>query len=103
MDAPTPLAERFWAKVEKGSSCWTWTGSTDPNGYGRIQRGGRKEGVLLAHRLSWHLATGVDPGELCILHLCDNPPCVNPDHLVLGTMAANNYDMVRKGRQKGRL
>lgn len=98
-DDPTPAVDRFWSKVDKSGTCWVWTAHTDRRGYGRMQRGERGQGVILAHRFSWHLATGIDPGDLCVLHLCDNPPCVNPDHLVLGTRAANVLDMINKGRQ----
>jgi len=92
--------ERFWARVVKGGpeECWTWTGKRhDPEkGYGRIKAdSGRRE---FAHRFSWTLAHG-DPGELCVLHKCDNTMCVNPKHLFLGTLLDNNEDKVRKGRQ----
>jgi hypothetical protein len=100
---PSPPDERFWAKVDKTGECWLWTAAVNSSGYGRLQVGGRGgPGVELAHRFSWKLATGIDPGPLCVLHVCDNPPCVNPDHLVLGTQSANIRDMVGKGRQKGR-
>lgn len=100
---PTPIAERFWAKVNRSEGCWPWTAGTNRAGYGRIRLGGRGGGVELAHRLSWKLHTGTDPGDLCVLHKCDNPPCVNPEHLFLGTPADNTQDMVRKNRTKSPL
>lgn len=87
--------ERFWAKVDKTGDCWVWTGATARNGYGVFRIDGRNVG---AHRFSFHLATGITPGELDVLHACDNPPCVQPDHLFLGTQRDNMADMHAKGR-----
>lgn len=95
-----PLAERFRAKivvVEGG--CWEWTGSTNPSGYGELGLGGRHEGLVAAHRLSWELHVGPIPDGLWVLHRCDNPPCCNPDHLFLGTRTDNVRDMYAKGRR----
>lgn len=91
------LQERFWRKVHKTDGCWEWTGSRDRKGYGKIAKGGAPTIPLLAHRVSWAIHHG-DPGDLCVLHRCDNPPCVRPDHLFLGTIADNNRDMTQKGR-----
>lgn len=95
-----PLAERFWEKVSRGTEkeCWNWTARSTVRGYGYLQRGGRRGGRILAHRLSWELVHGEIPDGMSICHTCDNPRCCNPDHLFLGTAADNHADMVRKGR-----
>jgi hypothetical protein len=98
-----PLADRFWAKVAKTEGCWEWTGCRLPFGHGQvfIRQGGRRGRsiTMLAHRLSWELAIGPIPAGLKVLHRCDNPPCVRPDHLFLGTAADNVADCHSKGRQ----
>lgn len=94
-----PPAERLWARVDisdASDGCWEWTGNRDPNGYGRIGIG---QTPVLVHRLSWELAYGPLPEGACVLHRCDNPPCVRPDHLFLGDRADNMRDAVSKGRQ----
>lgn len=97
-------AERFWSHVAKseGDGCWTWTASRDRLGYGRMKVGSHTDGsrkTVSAHRLAWELAEGPIPEGLCVLHRCDNRPCVRPEHLFLGTVADNNHDMIAKGRQ----
>ena len=91
------LQERFDAKVspEPTSGCHLWTGGIFGSGYGAVWDGGRHLG---AHRLAWELARGPVPAGLCVLHRCDNPPCVNPSHLFLGTKGDNNRDKISKGR-----
>lgn len=93
-----PLAERFWEKVQKGEGCWLWTGCLDRRGYGQIARGGKHGGHMKAHRAAFTLTNGPIPGGGHILHRCDNPACVRPDHLFLGTHADNMQDMWAKGR-----
>lgn len=93
-----PLVERFMSHVEKTpSGCWLWKGHRRPEGYGVIKVDGK---ALPAHRVSWSIHKKEDPGLLCVLHKCDNPPCVNPEHLFLGTRLVNNQDMDQKGRRK---
>ncbi len=94
------LEQRFWTKVRKTRGCWLWTAFTDPLGYGRF---GMKCRMYLAHRIAWQLANGPIPGGLCVLHRCDTPSCVRPDHLWLGTKADNTHDMVMKGRARGKI
>jgi hypothetical protein len=89
-----PLEVRFWAKVNKTDDCWLWTAATVA-GYGAIGLRGKH---IKAHRYSWELANGPIPDGLHVLHRCDNPPCVRPDHLFLGTHADNMADMSAKGR-----
>lgn len=89
--------ERFWSRVEKGPDCWVWTGPRGQRGYGQINVGGR---TLRVHRVSWAMHHG-DPGELFVCHKCDNPPCVRPDHLFIGTHTDNMRDKISKGRGRG--
>lgn len=92
------LLRRFRDKVKTGSddSCWEWTGCRGSGNYGRINVGGTE--VALSSRVSWVVHNGTIPDGLCVLHKCDNPPCVNPHHLFLGTMDDNTKDMFSKGR-----
>ena len=90
--------DRFWSKVEKGDGCWIWKGAKLPHGYGLFSFNNKTH---RAHRMSWALSNG-DIGNQFVLHKCDNPSCVNPDHLFLGTQRENVEDMVRKGRQADR-
>jgi hypothetical protein len=96
-----PLEVRFRRRVTKGSpdECWLWGGLFDRDGYGMISEGRRNR---RAPRVSWMLAHGsYPPRHLYVLHRCDNPPCVNPDHLFLGTARDNLWDASRKGRLPG--
>jgi len=96
--ARTPIEMRFWSKVTKGAGCWEWTASTDHKGYGKLAEGGRQGRTLSAHRVSYELNVGPIPDGLLVLHRCDNPPCVRPDHLFVGTHTDNAQDMAKKGR-----
>jgi hypothetical protein len=90
----TPL-ESFRAKTSKTDGCWLWTGATTPFGHGVIRVEGKNQ---YAHRYSWELHNGFIPDGLNICHKCDIPPCVNPDHLFLGTQKNNIDDMYVKNR-----
>jgi len=91
------VAASFWAKVDRSSptGCWPWLASCDADGYG-YHKWDRK--TVKAHRVAWFLTHGEWP-RLPVLHTCDSPSCQRPEHLVVGTFAANSADMVSKGRQ----
>lgn len=94
------LESRFWSKVDKRGpdECWFWTGAVNEHGYGVMRPEGRRSGATVkAHRVALML-TGVDVTDRVVLHHCDNPPCVNPAHLELGTQQDNLADMRAKGR-----
>jgi hypothetical protein len=88
--------QRFWSKVDKTSTCWLWTGALfRSGGYGAFRI---RTTTIRAHRLAWELMREKIPRGMCVLHRCDVPACVNPDHLFLGTRADNMKDMYNKGR-----
>lgn len=92
-------ATGFWNKVDRSGTCWVWTAARSEFGYGiyALRQDGRTRNDP-AHRFSWRLHFGAIPDGLYVCHHCDNPPCVRPDHLFLGTPQANYLDMKRKGR-----
>ncbi len=91
---------RFWEKVEIADedTCWLWLGATQLQGYGVFSANSK---TTLAHRYSYQLHKG-PIGNLCVLHFCDNPGCVNPNHLFLGTQSNNMQDMHNKNRHNKR-
>lgn len=96
----TPKQTRnFWKKVVKTDGCWEWTGAKSV-GYGRVRLDGRTQ---WAHRISYVIAHGPIPDGLILLHSCDNPSCVNPDHLRPGTNRDNSQDALQKGRWHSKL
>ena len=93
----TTTIERLLSKIDRSSGCWNWTAGKDSDGYGQMRVGGRKR---LCHRLSYEEHRGVIPAGQCVLHRCDNPACINPEHLFLGTQPQNIADMIAKGRDR---
>lgn len=94
---------RFWAKVQIAGEddCWLWTAGRNGAGYGSLGKDSRS---IMAHRASWLIHFGEIPNvepRLVVMHKCDNPPCVNPNHLELGTHSDNMQDALRKGRFNG--
>lgn len=89
--------QRLWARVDRGAphECWPWLGYCRPSGHGQIGRGGRLDGT---HRVAWEWANGAIPVGKLVRHSCDNPPCCNPAHLLLGTIVDNARDAVERNR-----
>lgn len=85
--------ERFWSHVDKSGDCWVWIGAKH---YAKTRVGSSTQG---SHRASWEMANGPIPKGLYVLHRCDNPPCVRPDHLFLGTARDNLEDARSKGHR----
>lgn len=97
---PKPWEERFWPKVKKTKKCWIWTGALRrPGSHGLFAVSGSKS--IGAHVAAWIITYGPIPEGMKVCHHCDNPPCVRPSHLFLGTQKDNLQDMSRKGRGSG--
>ena len=94
---PSPL-ERFWSKVEKSDGCWEWNATRNHRGYGKFRDTPHSE--VGSHRFSYVLHYGPIPEGMEVMHSCDNPPCVNPDHLSLGTSKDNAEDRTAKRRTR---
>lgn len=98
-----PFLERFWYKSLIGDGCWEWQATKNEHGYGFIGVGSRRSNAAkhcLAHRMAYELVYGKPPDSLGVLHKCDNPACIRPDHLFLGDQLANMQDAVAKNRVK---
>lgn len=94
-------AFRFWSRVRPAESgCWEWTGQLSNTGYGEFPNGNRRK--VWAHRMAFAMCVGPIPAGMFVLHSCDNPRCINPSHLSLGTPRDNVNDMIRKGRMPDR-
>lgn len=99
MQPESTLESRFWDRVQVGPDCWLWIGTIKrPSGYGAFHIGKLK--YVPAHRFAWKLTYGEVPEGLDVCHHCDNPPCVRPDHLFVGTAFDNMQDRHRKGRTR---
>jgi len=90
------LEERFWSKVNKTNTCWNWIGYLDKGGYGSFWLNGKMQ---RAHRVSFEQHFGWSNENLVVMHKCDNPSCVRPEHLILSTQKNNIEDKVEKNRQ----
>lgn len=88
--------ERFWEKVDQSGDCWLWMGGRNDDGYGIVQWEGHVTG---AHRVAYEISVGPIPEGKLVLHSCDNPSCVNPNHLWIGDQSDNAADSVAKGRK----
>ena len=89
------MTARFMSRVKKTNGCWYWKGIVNTNLYGSFFAGGLR---IPAHRFSYMVYSGEIADGLCVCHKCDNPPCVNPSHLFLGTKRVNAMDRDLKGR-----
>ena len=89
------LEERLDRSSKKVGDCIEWTGYKDRQGYGTLKWHGR---MVKAHRMAYLCKVQGFPDSLCVLHRCDNPSCINPEHLFLGTPKDNNLDKINKGR-----
>jgi hypothetical protein len=97
-DPLSKIEQRYLSKVVKQDNCWSWNGFVDKKGYARLAHVGKRGQSVFAHRISYALHFGIEPGDFMVCHKCDNPICTNPNHLFLGTAQDNSNDMVSKGR-----
>jgi hypothetical protein len=97
------VEQRFETKIKKTNSCWEWSGARNAKGYGMFNSGVGITRVQLAHRYAYATYKGELLPYMYVLHSCDNPSCVNPAHLFLGTQQDNMQDCLSKGRRPGKL
>jgi len=90
------MNDYFNDRFNMSGNCMVWSGYKNPGGYGQATLGGKR---VLAHRMSFAVHKGDIPKGMMVLHACDNPGCINPDHLFLGTAKDNDSDCRMKGRQ----
>lgn len=91
-------SKRFWAKVDKTNSCWNWTAAKGAKGYGRFKLNGK---LVSPHAISYQIHNDDYDSTKDVCHKCDNPSCINPEHLFLGTRTQNVLDSIQKGRWNG--
>jgi hypothetical protein len=84
--------------MDSSGDCWEWMGALLNSGYGIFSNSNLPRGQIRSHRLAYELTFGPIPKDICVCHICDNPPCCNPNHLFLGTVLENNRDRKLKGR-----
>lgn len=102
INKPIPVQDRFWPRVDRSGgsdACWEWQGRRSTDGYGQVQVEGSPKG---AHRIAYELTFGAIPKGFVIRHICDNPPCCNPAHLITGTQKENIADARNRGRLRNR-
>lgn len=98
-DLTNEVAKTLWDSTDRSTGCWEWTQRRDRQGYGFIPI---KRIPYRTHRIAWMVTHGMITQQQYVLHRCDNPPCINPDHLFLGTAKTNALDRIAKGRPGGR-
>lgn len=101
MEVSAKAEARFWARVDKSggdSACWLWRGYCHRNGHGQLKITALSKTPLFAHRVAYQFTYRVDVAKFVVRHTCDNPPCVNPKHLELGTQRENMLDMKLRKR-----